>query len=194
MSGPVSSSFDLMVPHGKLLACIELLEEGLQALRKTPYHEVLGRDFLHQTDAAADYLINFHRKASATIDVAAIYFEMNGFTINPNQWHFDAFAYVTAGSIWELEWLADWQSDTGGEEFVLTGMETVQKAFADWYYDQSQPLSVKIAEDLADHLVNARFMQLIAAAHGVAKRKYKALNDLPILATAHDWDTVHQTR
>jgi hypothetical protein len=183
-----------MVPHGKLLACIELLEEGMRALRKTPYHEVLGRDFLHQTDAAAEYLINFHRKASGSIGVAAIYFEMNGFTINPNQWQFDGFAYKTAGSIWELEWLADWQADTESEEFVLTGMEAVQKAFADCYCDQSQPLSVKMAADLADHLVNARFMQLISAAHAVAKLRYKPLDGLPVLATAHDWDDVHQTR
>jgi hypothetical protein len=194
MSGPVSSAFGLMVPHGKLLACIALLEEGMHALHKTPYHAVLDRNFLHQTDAAAEYLINFHRKVSVSIDVAAIYFEMNGFTINPDRWYYDGFAYKTSGSIWDLDWLAYWDADTENEQFTLTGMEAVHEAFARCFCDESQPLSVQMAADLADHLVNARFMQLIAAAHEVAKRKCKALVGLPILATAHDWDTVQQTQ
>ena len=194
MSGPVETAFGLMVPHGRLSECIIFLEEGMQALRTTPYHAVLGRDFLHQTDAAAEYLISFYRKASAIIDVAAIYFEMNGFTINPRQWHYSGFAYKIAGSVRQLEWLAHWDADTGNEKFILTGMEPVQQAFAACLFDPNQQLSVKLAADLADHLVNARFMQLIAAAYDVAKRKCKSLVGLPILATAHDWDTVHQTQ
>ncbi len=194
MYGAVSNAFGLMVPHGKLDACIAFLEEGMHALRKTPYHEVLGRGFLHQTSAAAEYLIKFHRKASAEIDVAALYFEMNGFTINPDRWYFNGFAYKTAGDIWELEWLAHWDADTGNDSFTLTGMESVQEAFARLYCDENQPLSVEMAAELADHLINGRFMQLISAAHAVAKQSYKALDGLPILATAHDWDRVHQTR
>src|SRR5262245_44178720 len=93
MSGVVSNQFGLMVPHGKLAECIAFLEEGMNALRKTPYHQVLSRDFLHQTDSAAEYMVNFHRKASAKMNVAALYFEMNGFTINPDRWYFDGFAY-----------------------------------------------------------------------------------------------------
>jgi hypothetical protein len=194
MFGAVSNAFGLMVPHGKLIACISLLEEGMRALHKTPYHDVLGRDFLHQTNPAADYLIKFHRNASEKIDVAAIYFEMNGFTINPDRWYFDGFAYETAGDIWDLDWLASWDADTENDQFTLTGMESVQEAFARCFCDESQPLSVKMAAELADHLVNARFMQLIAAAHYVAKRSCQALDGLPVLATAHDWDTVHLTR
>jgi hypothetical protein len=194
MLGAISNAFGFMVPHGKLTGCIQLLEEAMEALRKTPYHQVLGRDFLHHTDSVAEYLINFHREASANIDIAALYFEMNGFTINPDRWYFDGFAYETAGDIWELEWLAHWDADTDDEQFTLTGMEPVQEAFARYYCDPSQPLSLKVAEELADHLVNARFMQLIAAAHQTAKQRYKALDGLPILATAHEWDRVHQTR
>jgi hypothetical protein len=165
----------------------------MQALRKTPFHDVLGRDFLHQTDAAADYLATFHRNASERVKVAAMYFEMNGFTINPDRWYFDGFAYKTEGDTWELEWLAHWDADTGCDQFTLTGMESVQEAFAARYGDQEQPLSVRLAAELADHLVNARFMQLIEAAHSSGKRKYQPLHGLPVFATAHDWDTVHRT-
>ena len=85
MFGAVSTTFGLMVPHGKLAGCIERLEEAMQVLRKTPYQEALGRNFLHQTDAAAKYLIDFHRNASKKISVAAMYFVINGFTINPDR-------------------------------------------------------------------------------------------------------------
>jgi hypothetical protein len=182
-----------MVPHNKLDLCIAFLEEGLQALRRTPYHEVLGRDFLQQTEALAEYMVAFHQKATATVKVAALYFEMNGFTINPDRWYCDGFAYATAGGIWELEWLAHWDAVTD-EPIPLKGMEEIQEAFAVLYCDETQPLSVKMAAELADHLVTARFMQAIAAAHGVALRREKALEGLPVLATAHDWDIVHETK
>jgi hypothetical protein len=194
MSDSISRRFDLMVPHGQLNECIAQLEEGMQALNRTPYHEVLGRKFLHHTDAAADYLIRFHRNASKEIDVAAIYFEMNGFTINPSRWFFDGFAYKTAGELWDLDWLASWDADAGYEQFTLTGMELVQNAFANCYRKLDPPLSLAVAADFADHLVTARFMELIAAAHEAGKATHPTLAGLLILATAHDWETVHQTR
>jgi len=193
MYGTVATFFGLMVPHGKLAACIDQLEEAMQALRRTPYHEVLGRSFLHQTNSAAEYITEFHRKASKKINVAAMYFEINGFTINPDRWYFDGFAYRAAGDIWELEWLAHWDADTGNSQFTLTGMESVQEAFQNCYCDEDQPLSVKMAAELTDHLVNARYMELIATAHAAAKQKSRALDGLPVLATAHDWDTAHRT-
>jgi hypothetical protein len=60
--------------------------------------------------------------------------------------------------------------------------------------DQKQPLGVKLAEEVAEHLVTVRFMELVAAAHKHANRRYPGLRGLPILATAHDWDDVHQTQ
>jgi hypothetical protein len=192
MSGVVATQFGLMVPHGKLAPCIALLGEGLRALRETPYHRVLGRDFLTQTDAATDYVIEFHRKTAAEMPVAALYFEMNGFTINPDLWYFNGFGYKAAGDVWELEWLAHWDAETPGD-FTLEGMEGVQGAFADLFCDEKQPLGVQLAAELAEHLVTARFMELVAAAHKAAKRRYKGVEGLPVLATAHDWDTVHQT-
>lgn len=190
---PVSNEFGLLVPHGKLDKCIARLEEALRAIHKTPYHQVLGRDFLQHTRAAAEYLIEFHRKACSKKKLAALYFEMNGFDINTDRWYFSGFGYRKAGDIWDLDWLAPWDVETE-RDFTLEGMESVQEAFASLYLDEGQPLSVLIAGDLAEHLVTARFMHLIAAAHKVAKRRYPGLNGLPILATAHDWDRVHQSK
>jgi hypothetical protein len=192
MLGVIPSNFDLMVPHGRLTACIALLEEGLRSLRRTPFHIVLGRDFLHQTGPATSYMVDFHRMASASMKVGALYFEMNGFPNNTDRWYCEGFAYRKAGDMWDLDWLAKWAGEAE-EQFPLKGMEPVQEAFAGLYGDSKQPLGVQMAGELAEHLVTARFMQLIAAAHKAAKRRYSELKGLPVIATAHDWETVHQT-
>lgn len=193
MSGTVSTQFGLMVPHGKLGPCIEFLEGGLRSLKPTPYHRVLAKHFLGQADDLARWLIDFHKKAVATkLKLTALYVEMNGFTINPNQWHCDLFGYKKAGDIWDLDWLSNWDAERE-DCFVLRGMESVQEAFAELFGDKQQPLGVQLAEEVAEHLVTARFMELVAAAHKAAKRRYPGLKGLLVLATAHDWDTVHQS-
>ena len=193
MKGVVSTQFGLMVPHGKLQPCIGFLEDGLRALNTTPYHRVLGRNFLGQADDLAAWLIEFHEESSAAkLRLAAVYLEMNGFTINPDQWHCNLFGYKQAGNIWELDWLSRWDAERQ-ECFVLRGMEPVQEAFAELFLEQGKPLGIQLAEEVAEHLVTARFMELVAAAHAVAKDRYAGLRGLPVLATAHDWDMVHQT-
>jgi hypothetical protein len=193
MKGVVARRFRLMVPHGRLAECIEYLEEGLRALQPTPYHRVLGRSFLPQTDALAAWLADFCRKADVTgLGLAAVYLEMNGFAINPQEWHCNIFGYKTAGSLWKLEWLASWDAERA-ERFVLDGMEPVQEAYAELFRGEEQPLSVELAEEVAEHLVTARFMELVAASHAAAKLLFDGLRGFRVLASAHDWDTVHET-
>jgi hypothetical protein len=194
MSDLVSTQFGLMVPHGRLGKCIVYLEDGLRSLKKTPYHRVLGGHFLDQANEMGEWLIDFHRKAvAAKLKLAAIYLEMNGFAINPDQWHCDAFGYVKAGDIWDLDWLSSWDLDRE-ECFVLRGMESVQEAFAELFFDKDKSLGVGLAQEITEHLVTARFMELVAAGHKAARRRYPNLRGMPVLATAHDWDTVHQTQ
>src|SRR5687768_4534390 len=102
MSGVVSTQFGLMVPHGELERCIAFLEGGLQSIKPTPYHAVQGKTFLHQTEQLATSIAEFARKADAAkVGLAALYLEMNGFTINPGEWYCDLFGYKTAGDIWD---------------------------------------------------------------------------------------------
>jgi hypothetical protein len=158
----ISRRFRLMVLHGKLEECIAFLESGLRALHPTPYHQVLGTDFLAQTEDVAVWLAEFCQKgAAAGLGLTAVYLEMNGFAINPQGWHCNVFGYKTAGSLSKLDWLSRWDAERQ-ERFVLRGMEPVQEAFADLFRDDQQPLGVKLAEEVAEHLVTARFMQLAA--------------------------------
>ncbi len=193
MSGVTATQFGLMVPHGQLDRCIMFLEDGLRCLNSTPYHLVLGKSFLNQAEDLAEWIADFSRKAdAASIGLAALYLEMNGFTINPDEWHCHLFGYKTAGDVWDLDWLSSWDAENRGC-FVLRGMENVQQAFANLYGVEDQPLGVRLAEEVTEHLVTVRFMQLVAAAHELAKAKFSGLDGMPVIATVHDWDTAHQT-
>ena len=193
MSGVVSNYFGRMVPNGHLAECIEFLEDGLRCLKPTLYHQVLGKDFLAHTDDLGTWIADFWKKcADADVRLAALYLEMNGFTINPGHWHCDVFGHKTSGDVWDLEWLEEWDAEHR-ECFVLTGMEDVQDAYAKLFTEDEQPLGVQLAEEITEHLVTARFMQLVAAAHEAAKAIDPAMARVKVFATAHDWDNVHMT-
>ena len=66
--GVVPLKFSLMVPHGKLDACIALLEDGLRCMAPTPYHQVLTRDFLHHTERLGEWIAEFYRQADAAAE------------------------------------------------------------------------------------------------------------------------------
>ena len=66
-------------------------------------------------------------------------------------------------------------------------MEELQTAFSKLYCKE-QPLSIELAGELAEHLVVARFNQMIGSAHRIAKEENPDLDGFPILSTAHDWD------
>jgi hypothetical protein len=194
MTGAIANEFRLAVPHGKLTTCIERLEEGLRALRETLYHAILGRDYLHHAEEAAEYIVDFFREAREAAPVAALYFEMNGFSINPGRWYFEGFAYERGDTLWNLtwdtEWLSRWDKHTRSQ-FTLTGWEPVQDAFARLYAKPKQPLGVQLAGEIAEYLVVARYDQLIGAAHAIAKKKCRDLTGVPVLCTAHEWDTLY---
>ena len=192
-SDVISRKFALMVDRGELRQCIAWLEEGLRSVRRTPYHRVLGKDFLQHSASLAHWLADFRSKsARGGLKLAAIYLEMNGFTINPRQWHCGIFGYKKASGLCDLDWLAEWDVEQP-ENFVLRGMESLQEVFGSFYLSGGKTLSLELAEDMAEHLVTARFMELVAAAHRRAKRRDPGLRGLPVLATAHDWDTVNKT-
>ncbi len=82
MPNVIQELFGMSVPHGKLSDCIHELKEGLRSVQETAYHRILGRDFLHHLEDAAEFLSAFFRATTQTAPIGAMYFEMNGFEIN----------------------------------------------------------------------------------------------------------------
>lgn len=190
----IVTRFAVSIPHGRMNEFIGSAENSLRAIRETPCHSVVGKNFLHHVDEAAAYLERFIREAAALRPLAAVYCEMNGFDINTDKWYFSAFGYQQAGNTegFDWDWLSAWDSDAG-PDFTLTGMERVQDAFQRSMQVHSQPLYVEIAEELTVCLVTARFMELIAAAHLVLHERAADIAGIPVLATAHDWDVIHRS-
>ncbi len=111
--------------------------------------------------------------------MAAIYVELNGFTINPDRWFFDPFAYRRHGGHSDWDWLAEWES----EEFTpvtLTGMEDLQVVYASQAFREP---AFQQAEELAPLCVVLSFQRLIREAVATIDGLV-----VPVLATAHDWD------
>lgn len=190
MMGAINSEFGMCMSGNRVADFIASAEGSLRAFRKTPFHAVVGRTFLHQRKKVVDYLdaflaINIKKKVKG-----AVYCEMNGFTINTDRWHFDAFGYKRAGEANGLDWdwLASWDSETE-KPFVLTDMETVQAAFRK-NYGPDQPLALQIASELAEYLVAARFIELIESAVTTLRKRNPVSRKMPFFATMHGSDDI----
>ena len=55
-------------------------------------------------------------------------------------------------------------------------------------------LGIQRTGEVAEHLVAARYMQLIASAHERAKTAIPSYAGLPVLAAVHDWGVLHETK
>lgn len=157
--------------------CEEIVRRALQAEDRSPFHLVLESDFSNDPrDIAAEFDAFFERE-SERMTVAAIYTETNGFDINPDCWYFDLFGYASDGGLDDLDWIADWQSDSW-PECTLTGMEDLQKVY------ESTKLGSEAAY-LSSLLVVIRFQKLIFAA-----RSLMNIGKIPVYSTSHDYDFI----
>lgn len=96
-----------LLNQDKVEEAIAITEIKLKQHTKTDFHKILGRDLLHLTEDFADYINEFYNQVNAHMAVKAIYCEMNGFTINPDLWFVDLFAYDQLGGTEDYDWLAD---------------------------------------------------------------------------------------
>ncbi|MDF7812256.1 hypothetical protein [Hymenobacter sp. YC55] len=182
------------VKSGNLKQAIDQAELKLRGLDETYFHPILGSNLLHQSEEVVNWIDSFYSEVSQKRPVHALYFEMNGFDINTDQWYIDGFAYEEAGTSEDVDWLADWKEDMATHQpFVLTGFELMQEAF-EAYMDEEEPDELEEARDLAELLVVLRLQELLAQVHQVAKIKKLAWGIVPLFATAHDYDIVFESK
>jgi len=180
---------DTLLTRDGAKAAGEMLESRLKACKSRRFDALLGAEFSNDPTAVARHVKSFLASCSAQFEPAAAYFEMNGFDINPDRWYFDSFAYAEYGEDHEdLDWLSDWSSGDY-EQLTLTGLERVQEAF-DWYsnHDGHKEADAKQAGEVANLLTMVRFVSLFERAASLSDFPH----DIPILATAHDFDIVRR--
>jgi hypothetical protein len=180
--------------EGKPIAeAINAVKTSFSEIPMTPFHAVAEKDFLPSAEALADHLVGFHETVSRTFEPAAIYCEMNGFTINPELWYLDVGAYREYGGLEDPSWLCHHEHPRYSL-FELRGWEDVQKLYARYLWNLTATLEVRFAKTVAEFLIVLRFCELVAKAHEQAKTKATAFKRIPLLANAHDYDCLYESR
>jgi hypothetical protein len=166
-------------------ASVKMLETRLKECESRRFDPLLGLSFDNDPAVVAEHVARFYELCSARFQPKALYFEMNGFDINPDRWYFDSFAYEEfEEDPEELDWLSEWSSPAF-PQLTLTGMEPAQKVW-DWYSNQkgyAEP-KVKPAKEVALLLTMVRFAELFEKAH----QHPTFPRNVPVLVTAHDFD------
>lgn len=176
-----------------------------------PYHKLLELDFTNDPKEVAAHIDGFIRAQKESFPVAAVYAEMNGFDINPDEWHFDLSDYRQYEGRDDSDWLSGW--DSGDHPpMTLTGMEALQEVYAavdedededDEHEDDDDEEEEDEAEEIGaeeteeDHqteyfcslLVMLKFQDLI-------RRSVPFMKELesPLLATAHEYVSIAEFR
>jgi len=174
------------VRAGKLADAVKYLESGLAGCEGQIFKSLIDADFTNDPTVIAGSINDLITFCDRSFDVRAIYLEMNGFDINPDRWYFESFAYrkcIDAAD--ELDWLCEWDSPAW-PDVTLTGLEQVQADFK--RYSMRDGKREPSIGELAEHavlLVMCKFGQLIerSISEGWVRQ-------IPILATAHDFDII----
>ena len=133
----------------------------------------------------AKLFADFVSLEQAHFKIAALYAETNGFAHNSDEWYFEVFGYKAYGGHEDYDWLAYWDTDAI-PKMTLTGMEGLQEAYSNSEFWEDE---YKCARDLCDHLVVAKFQDLIRRS-----RSLVGSLDGPILVTSHGYDYIAEFR
>jgi hypothetical protein len=169
-------------------------ENELKKLPETDFHKLIDWDITVIAETVCERINLFYDYASKDLEkVDALYCEMNGFTINYDQWYVDFFAYSKFQGHENYDWLADWDYENYKLSVTFIGIEDILGVFRDYienekWNDDLQEKSFEIAEII----VILRLQQLFRQANIIAKSKNYLWTKIPFLATAHDYDLLYK--
>jgi len=160
----------------------ERLAGWMSALTEGPWHVAItpGMAITTPPSAVASLLNAFVAEAAKQQKPKALYAEMNGFDINPDEWFFSVFAFVEDGGREEFDWLGDFYASTD-ERCIITGLEALQAVYQRWMSEGAAfPHGHDGAREIANTLVIVRFQRLLQEALALTRIR------VPLLASAHD--------
>lgn len=157
----------------------QVLIKRLEKAKGDAFKDLPGLDFTNSPDDLYQRIQEFIAEMNKDFKVRAIHLEMNDFSVNPEEWFFDLFAYDTYDDE-DDEWLSDWQSPDV-DPVILTGLEPIQEEF--------QAIGTPVPEeheeryDIAEPLVAIKFLKLVQSVVKPGSKRF----DIPVLATCHDF-------
>jgi len=183
-----------LLQEGKLEEAVANGESKLKGMPQTDFHLILTTDLLSQSEAVIDWITKFYQRVSQQIQVRALYVELNAFDVNTDEWYLDGFAYEELGTIEDVDWLANWRTETATQEpLLLTGLEPLQEAFEAYSQEDNAPEVIVQAHDVAEVLVILRVQTLVEYVHQAAKGRGLAWGAIPLLVTAHEYEIIYQS-
>jgi hypothetical protein len=173
----------------KLTEAIGLAEDALLLEKKTDFHRIVGKNLLSLSGTLADYLESFYKSVKGRMKIKALYSEMNGFTINPDLWYLDSFAYDKFGGMDDFDWLADWEPDnTTPDIFVIKGYEELQEAYEKYMKEEKWKDDKESAShNICELLIVLRLQELFKEAAKIGRERKMDFVNVPLLVTAHDY-------
>jgi hypothetical protein len=167
--------------QGKFAEAEAQLTRWLLARPESPLHVIAKLDVTTPLADCAKFFDNF---AAQQKGLAAIYVEMNGFTINTDLWFCNAFGFEEHGGVDGFDWLGEFNcdsSDGGTGSLVLTGLEPVQAA-----YSAQRSVGTRVEDEetltLVAALVIVKFQKFLQRSMPLMKEV-----SCPLLASAHDY-------
>ena len=126
MNFELANKLSALLKVNELDEAISLAEKELSSIPSTDFHRILGKNLLHQSNELANHTAQFHQYATYRLNPkskfrffgkwtqqkpAAYYCEMNGFTINYDEWYIDLFCYKQfSRDNWD--WISDFYDVT----------------------------------------------------------------------------------
>ncbi len=183
-----------MLNNTEIEEIIEFCEDELSKIEKTPYHIIFKRNLLDLVEDLSTWLIRFYRDASSAINIKTMYFEMNGFTINPKLWYISGFAYEDLyleekNYYWTAEW--DYGEQGIDMQFIIKGFEDIQAIYKKYFNDNPEYMKYDYSQFLNEFLIILRLQELFKESYKIAKSREKNLNYIKIYITAHDYEFVY---
>jgi len=171
---------------------ISIAETELRNLPNSDFHYILDKSLIAQADDLATWTENFYNIATKKNKVEVLYFELNEIDINTDHWYIDSFAFSNDGGLDldDMEWLCDFDTDSRTETetvFKIDGYEPLQDTFENIELDTAD---LQNSRDWCEQIVIARFMELMATAHKIAKTKKLNWATIPIYFTEHSYDFI----
>jgi hypothetical protein len=182
-----SLKIDQKIRRSDIDGAMQTLEKALTGEPIDRFKSMIGKQFGNSPSSILRALNKFIRDFDNQGEMKAVYLEMNGFDINYDRWFYDFFGYSTYNrDPDDLDWLSDWQWENEGT--TLTGLERNQRDF-EWYHTNEIWKTDKSFENgysIAVLLIMVKFIASIKS----AVESGPLAKPIPVLATAHEFDTV----
>lgn len=175
-----------------LSEAVQTIEESFQELPSTKFEPVRHFSFEQNIEPLSVYLVLFHQLVSRDFQPRAIYLEMNAFTINPEAWIVNAFAFRRRGSSRRTEWLSRWDSPDH-PNYELRGVDHIRELFVRPIGHAPAPIQDSMAEAISEFLIILRFNLTVAKAHQRAVLTEPSLKEMSVFSNAHDYDLLYES-